>query len=52
MTDAQPQGFLAIPPTGKGPGVLVLHAWWSAVRVGRVKGILVQESFRRDFVRP
>jgi carboxymethylenebutenolidase len=30
MTDTQPQGFLAVPPTGKGPGhgVLVLHAWW------------------------
>ena len=28
MTDAQPQGFLAVPPTGKGPAVLVLHAWW------------------------
>ena len=28
MNHAQPQGFLAIPPTGKGPGVLVLHAWW------------------------
>ncbi len=28
MTDPQPQGFLAVPPTGKGPGVLVLHAWW------------------------
>ena len=28
MTQSQPQGFLAIPPTGKGPGVLVLHAWW------------------------
>ena len=25
---SQPQGFLAAPPTGKGPGVLVLHAWW------------------------
>lgn len=24
----QPQGFLATPTTGKGPGVLVLHAWW------------------------
>lgn len=22
------QGFLALPPTGGGPGVLVLHAWW------------------------
>ncbi len=28
MTYPQPQGFLAVPPTGKGPGVLVLHAWW------------------------
>ena len=28
MTHLQPQGFLAVPPTGKGPGVLVLHAWW------------------------
>ena len=28
MMHSQPQGFLAVPPTGKGPGVLVLHAWW------------------------
>ena len=28
MTHPQPQGYLAVPPTGKGPGVLVLHAWW------------------------
>jgi len=28
MTHPQPQGFLAIPPTGKGRGVLVLHPWW------------------------
>jgi carboxymethylenebutenolidase len=28
MTHSQPDGFLAIPPTGQGPGVLVLHAWW------------------------
>jgi carboxymethylenebutenolidase len=28
MTQSQPEGFLAVPPTGKGPGVLVLHAWW------------------------
>src|SRR5258705_10118901 len=28
MTHSQPDGFLALPPTGKGPGVLVLHAWW------------------------
>jgi carboxymethylenebutenolidase len=24
----QPEGFLAAPPAGNGPGVLVLHAWW------------------------
>ena len=28
MALSQPQGFLATPPDGKGPGVLVLHAWW------------------------
>jgi carboxymethylenebutenolidase len=28
MMHPQPQGFLAVPSTGKGPGVLVLHAWW------------------------
>lgn len=28
MSQPQPQGFLAVPPTGKGRGVLVLHAWW------------------------
>ncbi len=22
------EGFLAVPPSGKGPAVLVLHAWW------------------------
>ena len=28
MTNSQPQGFLAVPPAGRGTGVLVLHAWW------------------------
>ncbi len=28
MIHSQPQGFLALPPNGKGRGVLVLHAWW------------------------
>ncbi|MFZ2096188.1 MAG: dienelactone hydrolase family protein [Anaerolineales bacterium] len=28
MDHHQPLGFLAVPPTGKGSGVLVLHAWW------------------------
>lgn len=28
MPDRRSQGFLAIPTTGKGPGLIVLHAWW------------------------
>jgi len=28
MSHLKPQGFFALPPTGTGPGVLVLHAWW------------------------
>jgi carboxymethylenebutenolidase len=28
MESAQPDGYLALPATGTGPGVLVLHAWW------------------------
>ena len=28
MIHSQPEGFLAVPPTGSGQGVLVLHAWW------------------------
>jgi carboxymethylenebutenolidase len=28
MPRTQPDGFLALPPTGTGDGVLVLHAWW------------------------
>lgn len=28
MTYTQPDGYLALPSAGKGPGVLVLHAWW------------------------
>lgn len=28
MKQSQPEGFLAVPPAGKGDGVLVLHAWW------------------------
>src|SRR3990172_4556348 len=28
MPSTKPDGYLAIPSTGKGRGVLVLHAWW------------------------
>jgi len=28
MSPAQPDGYLAMPSTGKGNAVLVLHAWW------------------------
>jgi carboxymethylenebutenolidase len=28
MPNVQPDGFLALPPTGKCSPVLVLHAWW------------------------
>jgi carboxymethylenebutenolidase len=28
MTQSQPDGYLAMPPTGNGSAVLVLHAWW------------------------
>ena len=28
VPQTQPDGYLAVPPTGKGSAVLVLHAWW------------------------
>jgi carboxymethylenebutenolidase len=28
MSHDQPDGYLAVPPSGKGSAVLVLHAWW------------------------
>jgi carboxymethylenebutenolidase len=28
MPPTQPDGYLAVPPSGKGHPVLVLHAWW------------------------
>ena len=38
--------YLALPPSGKGPGVLVLHAWWGLNDVFReVCDRLAQEGF-------
>ncbi len=28
MSITQPDGYLALPPSGQGSPVLVLHAWW------------------------
>jgi carboxymethylenebutenolidase len=28
VPSTRPDGYLAVPPTGKGSPVLVLHAWW------------------------
>ena len=28
MPDTHPDGYLAVPPSGEGSPVLVLHAWW------------------------
>lgn len=28
MTEQSHQGYLAVPKSGTGPGVVVLHAWW------------------------
>lgn len=28
MSSTQPDGYLALPPSGEGSPVLVLHAWW------------------------
>jgi carboxymethylenebutenolidase len=42
MAHPQPEGFLAVPPSGKGPGVLVLHAWWGLN--GTIKGVCTRLS--------
>ena len=44
MTHPQPQGFLAVPPTGNGRGVLVLHPWWGLNDTMRTFCIQLSES--------
>ncbi len=40
------QGYLALPSSGKGPGVLVLHAWWGLNEVFKnLCDRLAQEGF-------
>lgn len=29
----QHEGYIALPPSGKGPGLLLLHAWWGLTEV-------------------
>ncbi len=46
MSHNQPDGFLAVPETGTGPGVLVLHAWWGLNETIKVVCTrLAQEGF-------
>ena len=46
MAQASPDGHLAVPKSGKGPGVLVLHPWWGLNDT--IKGVadrLAQEGY-------
>jgi carboxymethylenebutenolidase len=46
MTDQNQNSYLAIPASGTGPGVLVLHAWWGLTDVIRdLCDRLAQEGF-------
>jgi len=46
MAQAAPDGYLVVPKSGKGPGVLVLHPWWGLNAT--IKGVadrLAQEGY-------
>lgn len=47
MTLVQPEGYLALPETSKGPGVLMLHAWWG---LNRFFKDLCEQLAREGFV--
>jgi carboxymethylenebutenolidase len=46
MLRSQPDGYLAVPGSGRGPGVLVLHAWWGlSDTIKEVCDRLAQEGY-------
>ena len=45
MPTTQPDGYLALPPSGEGNPVLVLHAWWGLNDI--LKVILLAIGCRR-----
>jgi carboxymethylenebutenolidase len=46
MSNSLPEGYLAVPPSGSGPGILVLHAWWGlSDTIKEVCDRLAEEGF-------
>lgn len=46
MTRSFPEGFLSGPPSGMGPGIVVLHAWWGLSNtIQNVCSRLAKEGF-------
>lgn len=46
MGSTEAEAYLSVPPTGQGPGVLILHAWWGLTSFFReVSDRLAREGF-------